>query len=278
MKSVIIATHVGVVEDDDLDAVLGEPVVPAVEGPGLADDEPGDAELTHQPAAEPAGRERRDHRRAAVGALPPGPPERVRLAVHRGVVVLDAPVVAAAEQRAVGGEQRGADRDAALGEPGPGLLERDGQQLAVGRAAHATTRLRAARAPGAAPRTRRRRRTKPTTAVRSPTLRDRAGDRAGVERLVGEERDRDQQADGHRDRPGEVDVRRALGEHAGVLAAAQVAVGEDDAEPRRDPVGDDQQERLVALRRRCAARSWRRAARAARRPRRRSPGHGRAGP
>ena len=38
----------------------------------------------------------------AVVALPPGVPERRRLAVHRRVVVLHAPVVAAAEQRAVG--------------------------------------------------------------------------------------------------------------------------------------------------------------------------------
>ena len=46
------------------------------------------------------------------------------------VVVLDAPVVAAAEERAVGGEQGRADRDAALGEPGPGFG--DGRLLGRG--------------------------------------------------------------------------------------------------------------------------------------------------
>ena len=44
-----------------------------------------------------------------------------------GVAVLDAAVVAAAEQLAVGAEQGGADRDAARGGTGPGLLERDGE-------------------------------------------------------------------------------------------------------------------------------------------------------
>jgi hypothetical protein len=135
--------HAGlVVEHDDLDPVLGEPVVPAVERPCLAHDQPRDAELAHQAAAEPARRERGDHRRAPVRALPAGPAERVRLAVHRRVVVLDATVVTAPQQRPVGGEQRGSDGDAALGETGPRLLERDREQLDVGRAAHATDRSR----------------------------------------------------------------------------------------------------------------------------------------
>ena len=48
--------------------------------------------------------------------------------MHRRVAVLDAAVVAAAEQRAVGGEQRGPDRDAALGQAGAGLVEGDVEQ------------------------------------------------------------------------------------------------------------------------------------------------------
>ncbi len=51
------------------------------------------------------------------------------------VLLLHATVVAAAEQRAIGGEQRRPDRDAALGEPRAGFLERDLQQLAVGHGA-----------------------------------------------------------------------------------------------------------------------------------------------
>ena len=51
--------------------------------------------------------------------------------MHRGIVVLDAPVVPAAEQRAVGREERGADRNPAFGAPGARLLERDGEHLRV---------------------------------------------------------------------------------------------------------------------------------------------------
>ena len=73
-----------------------------------------------------------------------GPAERVGLAVHGRVVVLDAAVVPATEQRPVRGEERSTDRDAALAQPRPGLLERDGEQLDVGRAGHAAVRSRAA--------------------------------------------------------------------------------------------------------------------------------------
>ncbi|MGH3569356.1 MAG: hypothetical protein ACRDRH_25700 [Pseudonocardia sp.] len=52
------------------------------------------------------------------------------------------PVVAAAEQRAVGGEESSADRDAALGEPGAGLGERDVQQdRRIGQNRHRSTLL-----------------------------------------------------------------------------------------------------------------------------------------
>src|SRR5215207_10055105 len=42
--------------------------------------------------------------------------------MHRGVTVLDAAVVPAAEQGALGAEQRGPDRYPALGQASPGLL------------------------------------------------------------------------------------------------------------------------------------------------------------
>src|SRR4051812_4444230 len=111
----------GVVEDDHLDAVLGEPVVSAVEGDRLADHHPRDTELPDQPAAVPAGGQGGDHGRPPVRPLPSRRAEGGRLRVHRGIVVLDAAVVAAAEEAAVGAVERGTDRDTALGEPGAGL-------------------------------------------------------------------------------------------------------------------------------------------------------------
>ena len=47
--------HAGVVEDDDLGAVLGHPVVAAREVLRLADDDGTDPELADQAAAVPAG-------------------------------------------------------------------------------------------------------------------------------------------------------------------------------------------------------------------------------
>ena len=82
------------------------------EGPRLADDQAGDAELAQQAGAEPARRERGDHRGVAVVRAAPGGAEGGGLAVGGGVAVLDAAVVTAAEQRAVAGVEGGADRDA----------------------------------------------------------------------------------------------------------------------------------------------------------------------
>src|SRR5690349_3619535 len=118
-----------VVQHRDRDAVLGQPVVPAVERLRLADDHRPDPELPHEARAVPARRERRHHDRFAVVALTTGVAERRRLGVHRRVVVLHAPVVPAAEQGAVGREQRGPDRYAALGQARPGLVQRRVQEL-----------------------------------------------------------------------------------------------------------------------------------------------------
>src|SRR5206468_6248915 len=81
--------------------------------------------------AVPARRQRRDHHRAAVVALPPGRPEGRRLRVHRRVAVLHAPVATAAQQGAVGGEQGRPDRDASLLEADLRLGERDVEQCGV---------------------------------------------------------------------------------------------------------------------------------------------------
>jgi hypothetical protein len=44
----------GVIEDEHLDAVLGQPLVTAEERRGLPDDDARDAELPHEPRAVPA--------------------------------------------------------------------------------------------------------------------------------------------------------------------------------------------------------------------------------
>src|ERR1051325_6635696 len=81
------------VQVDDLDAVLGEPPFAALEVHRLAEHDLRNPELPHQAAAVPAGRERRDHHRVAIAALAAGIAESIRLAVHRGVVLLDAAAV-----------------------------------------------------------------------------------------------------------------------------------------------------------------------------------------
>src|SRR5690606_33255561 len=99
-----------------LHALFAQPVVAALEIDRLAHHHGTDPELLHQPAAVPARRERGDHDGVAVGALAAGLAEGVGFAVHGRIVFLYAAVVAAAEQGAVAGEQRGADRDATFGE------------------------------------------------------------------------------------------------------------------------------------------------------------------
>ena len=125
----------GVVEQHDPAPVLGHPGVAALEVARLADHDRADAELAQQPAAVPAGRERRDHDAIGVVAASAGGSERGRLCMHRGVAVLDAAVVPTPEQRPVFVEERGADRDAALGEAvaslGDGDLEHARHQCIV---------------------------------------------------------------------------------------------------------------------------------------------------
>src|SRR5687767_10809282 len=97
----VVAEHAdafGVLKVDHLDAVLAQPVDAAAEVHRFADHHRADVELPHQPAAVPAWCERGDHDRVAVTTLATGLAEGVGLAVHRRVVLLDAAVVAAAEQ------------------------------------------------------------------------------------------------------------------------------------------------------------------------------------
>jgi hypothetical protein len=139
------------VEVDDGHAALPQPVDAALERARLAHHHGPDAELADQPAAVPARGERGDHRRVAVRAPAAGVPECLGLPMGRRVAALHALVVTAAEQLAGGVEQRAADRDSALRQPGAGFLERHGKhRLVVGHARQLDTRAQASVASTAA--------------------------------------------------------------------------------------------------------------------------------
>src|SRR5262245_55572381 len=111
--------------------MLPQPVEASGEVDRLARHERPDPELPDEPAAVPAGRERRHQDRVAVALPPPGAPERVGLAVHRGVSMLDPPVVPAPEEAATAVEQGRADGDPSLGQAEAGLVNGDLQEGAI---------------------------------------------------------------------------------------------------------------------------------------------------
>jgi hypothetical protein len=115
------------VQVDDADAVFDEPVEAAAETDGFADDDSSDLELADESAAIPAGGERGDHDLVAVGALAAGFAKGVGFAMDARVAFLNAAVATAAEQGAVGGEECGADGDAAFGEAEASFVDRDAE-------------------------------------------------------------------------------------------------------------------------------------------------------
>jgi hypothetical protein len=121
-----------VVEIDDPDAILAQPVKTAGKVAALTHDERADAELAHQTAAIPAGRERSDHHHVAIAALAAGAAEGVGFGVHAGVSMLHSAVVAAAHQLSGFAEKRRANGDASFDESEAGLFESDGEHLVVG--------------------------------------------------------------------------------------------------------------------------------------------------
>jgi len=130
----VVAHHgnaVGVGEVDDVYAEVAEPVFAAGEVLALADDDGLEAELADEAGAVPAGGEGGDHDEVAVGALAAGVAEGVGFAVDGGVGLLDAAVVAAAYEGAVGTEDGGADGETAFGEAGAGFLEGDAKHGGV---------------------------------------------------------------------------------------------------------------------------------------------------
>lgn len=111
------------VQVDDLDAVGSHELGGAGEGFGFADDDLGDLELHRRSRAEVAGHQRRVQHAVAVAAHATGPAQGVDLGVCDRVAVLDPPIVPASENL-VAAHQHRPDRNPALGQPLPGLLER----------------------------------------------------------------------------------------------------------------------------------------------------------
>ena len=130
----VVAHHgdaVGVGEVDDVDAEFAEPKLAAGEVDALAEDDGAEAELADEAAAIPAGGERGDHDEVAVGALAAGVAEGVGLTVEAGVGLLDAAVVAPADEGAVGAEDGCADGETAFGEAEAGFVEGDAEHGGV---------------------------------------------------------------------------------------------------------------------------------------------------
>jgi hypothetical protein len=118
-----------VVEIDHLNAVIAEPVDPALECFGFADDDRADAELADEAAAVPAWGERRRHYRVSIAALAARFAKSIRLPVDRRIILLHAAIVAAAKQIAFAVEQRRSDRDTALGRSKTSFFDGDLKQL-----------------------------------------------------------------------------------------------------------------------------------------------------
>jgi len=111
----------------------------------LAHDQGAEAELADEAAAVPAGGEGGDHDEVAVGALAAGVAEGVGFAVDGGVVLLDAAVVATADEGAgwgaVGAEDGGSDGETAFGEAEAGFFEGYGQHSGIVGEGHSLLRI-----------------------------------------------------------------------------------------------------------------------------------------
>ncbi len=119
------------VEIDDFDVESAEPVDAALEGAGFSDNDASKTELPDESAAVPAGSERGDHRKFAIGALATGVAEGIGFSVERRVAKLQAAVVPGAEKSAVFIENCGADGDAAFGKALTGFGESDREHRGV---------------------------------------------------------------------------------------------------------------------------------------------------
>ena len=100
----------------NLGAVLGHPILATHEVLIVANQHAADAKLANQARAVPTGREAGGQSDLAVRALTTRVSKCAGFAMHRGIALLNAQVVAAAQQSAGFIEKRSTDRNAALGQ------------------------------------------------------------------------------------------------------------------------------------------------------------------
>src|ERR1700733_16161820 len=113
---------------DDVDALLLEPVNPALRVHAITDDHLAKAELINQTAAVPARGERGDENRVVPGRTAPGSAKGVGLSVQRAVALLHQAVVPCSQQRAVNMKDRTAHGNSALSKADASLFQCDRQQ------------------------------------------------------------------------------------------------------------------------------------------------------
>ena len=104
------------IEVNNINAVFAKPFDTSLKCSRFTDDHGANTELPNKAAAVPARSERRRHDHIAIRTLATGLAKRIGLAVDRRIVLLHAPIMAAAKNVAIGVEQSGTDRNAALGE------------------------------------------------------------------------------------------------------------------------------------------------------------------
>src|SRR6202167_773172 len=118
----------GGIQINHIDAERTQPVRASLKVAAFADNDGAETKLAYQPAAIPAGRERRNYNKVAITALAAGVAECVRLAVHRGIALLHAAVAPGADELPGGGIEDGrADGDATFGKAGARFLQGDGE-------------------------------------------------------------------------------------------------------------------------------------------------------
>ena len=111
----------GGIEVNDFDSERTKPIHTTLEIAAFSDNYLAKAELTDEAATIPARSERGDHNKTAIAALAAGIAEGVRFAVHRGIGILHAAIVARTDEFSVAVENCSADGDTALGQASAGF-------------------------------------------------------------------------------------------------------------------------------------------------------------
>lgn len=116
------------IEIDNFDAVLSQPIDPALKRLRFANDYRSNAELANETAAIPARSKGRHHNCVTIAALAPGFAKGIRLTVYCRIVLLHATVMTATEKFATAVKQRRADRNSAFRQSSPGFFYGDVEQ------------------------------------------------------------------------------------------------------------------------------------------------------